>query len=308
MKTGLIVKTTGSIHTVKYETEFINCKIKGNYRLKDIKTTNPVTVGDIVDFYQEESGKLGLITRIHERRNYIIRKSINLSKEAHLLAANIDQAFLIITLAFPETRLEFIDRFLITAEAYHIVTKLIINKLDLYNKVKLEYLQHVKNIYSAIGYECIEISALSGTNIDRLVVMMKDKINLIAGNSGVGKSTLINFIEPKLNLKVDEISDYHKTGKHTTTFSEMFEMDFGGYLIDTPGIKGFGIIDFDRQEVGHFFPEIFKASANCQYYNCSHTHEPNCAVKKAVGEGSIADSRYRSYMHILNDKNQKYRT
>lgn len=307
LETGMIIKTTGNLHTVRSSSGIINCKIKGNYRLMDLKTTNPVAVGDIVDFYSDNEGNIGLITKIHERKNYIIRRSINLSKEAHLIAANIDQAFLIASLSMPETPLEFIDRFLISAEAYHIVTKLIFNKLDIYNEVKLEYLNNIKRIYADAGYECIETSAIDGTNIDSLMQLMKDKINLFAGNSGVGKSTLINCIDPNLKLKVDIISDYHRTGKHTTTFSEMFELDFGGYIIDSPGIKGFGIIDFNKQEVGLFFPEIFKASKDCQFYNCTHTHEPNCAVKNAVEEGSIARSRYRSYVNILHDGNSKYR-
>jgi ribosome biogenesis GTPase len=304
---GLVIKTTGSWHSVKYDSKVINCKIKGNYRLKGIKTTNPVAVGDIVDFNIERNGEIGLITRIHERKNYIIRRSINLSKEAHLLAANIDQAFLVITIYKPETSLEFIDRFLVTAEAYHIVTILVINKIDIYDKVKLEYMKQVKHIYSSIGYECIETSALNQMNIHILKDKMKDKINLLAGNSGVGKSALINCIDPELDLKVNDISNFHETGKHTTTFSEMFALEFGGYIIDTPGIKGFGIIDFEKQETGLFFPEIFKISAGCQFYNCSHTHEPKCAVKHAVETGLISASRYRSYVNIFYDQNEKYR-
>jgi ribosome biogenesis GTPase len=304
---GLVIKTTGSWHSVKYDSKVINCKIKGNYRLKGIKTTNPVAVGDIVDFNIERNGEIGLITRIHERKNYIIRRSINLSKEAHLLAANIDQAFLVITIYKPETSLEFIDRFLVTAEAYHIVTILVINKIDIYDKVKLEYMKQVKHIYSSIGYECIETSALNQMNIHILKDKMKDKINLLAGNSGVGKSAIINCIDPELNLKITDISNFHETGKHTTTFSEMFALEFGGYIIDTPGIKGFGIIDFEKQETGLFFPEIFKISAGCQFYNCSHTHEPKCAVKHAVETGLISASRYRSYVNIFYDQNEKYR-
>jgi ribosome biogenesis GTPase len=304
---GLVIKTTGSWHSVKHGSEVINCKIKGNYRLKGIKTTNPVAVGDMVDFSIDSKSKIGLITRIHERKNYIIRRSINLSKEAHLLAANVDQAFLVVTLARPETSLEFIDRFLVTAEAYHIVTILVINKLDIYDEVKLEELIKLKNIYHTIGYECIETSAKQQINIDTLKDKMRDRINLMAGNSGVGKSTLINSIDPELNLKVDDISDFHQTGKHTTTFAEMFALEFGGYIIDSPGIKGFGIIDFDKHETGLFFPEIFKISAGCQFYNCSHTHEPNCAVKHAVETGMISASRYRSYVNIISDQNEKYR-
>lgn len=307
MQEGLIIKTTGSWHRVQYGSKVVNCKIRGNYRLKGIKTTNPVAVGDIVEFDIESSSEIGIITRIKERKNYIIRRSINLSREAHLLAANIDQAFLVVTLTRPETSLEFVDRFLITAEAYHIVTILVINKIDLYDEVKLKDLKRIQEIYSSIGYECIETSAVKQTNINALKDKMKDKINLVAGNSGVGKSALINCISPDLNLKVNDISDYHETGKHTTTFSEMFALEFGGYIIDTPGIKGFGIIDFEKQEPGLFFPEIFKISADCQFYNCSHTHEPKCAVKKGVETGLISASRYRSYVNILYDQNEKYR-
>ncbi len=307
MREGLVIKTTGSWHSIKYGSKVVNCKIKGNYRLKGIKTTNPVAVGDIVEFDLEGDHEIGLITGIRERKNYIIRRSINLSREAHLLAANVDQAFLVVTLSRPETPLEFIDRFLVTAEAYHIVTILVFNKIDIYNKVKLEELKKIMKIYSSIGYECIETSATKQININLLKEKMKDKINVMAGNSGVGKSALINCINPGLNLKVDDISDYHETGKHTTTFSEMFDLCFGGYIIDTPGIKGFGIIDFEKQETALFFPEIFKVSADCQFYNCSHTHEPNCAVKKGVETGHISASRYRNYVSIFNDQNDKYR-
>ncbi len=308
MAKGLIVKTTGSWHTVKDGEKIINCKIKGNYRQKGLKTTNPVAVGDIVDYISKDENDIGWITTIYERENYVIRKATKLSKEAHLLAANIDQALLIVTLILPETPLEFIDRFLVTAEAYHINTKLIFNKTDLYNNEILEYLNQITHIYSSIGYNCIKTSAVTEQNINKIKKILKDKISLIAGNSGVGKTALINCINPGLNLKVDEISKYHKTGKHTTTFSEMFELDFGGYVIDSPGIKGFGIIDFKNQEKALFFPEIFKTSENCQYYNCSHTHEPKCAVKLAVEQGTIAKSRYRSYINILDDENKKYRS
>ena len=307
MYKGLVIKTTGSWHRVKSDNEIINCRIKGNYRLKGIKTTNPVAVGDMVDFYREKNTDVGVITKIHARKNYIIRRSTKLSKEAHLLAANIDQAFLVVTLARPETSLEFIDRFLVTAEAYNINTILIFNKLDIYNKVKVEELKAITKIYTDIGYPCIQTSAMDGTNINSLIVKMKGKINLMAGNSGVGKSALINCIDPGLDLKVDEISDHYETGKHTTTYSEMFLLKFGGYVIDTPGIKGFGIIDFERYEVGLFFTEIFKTSRKCQFYNCTHVHEPNCAVKLAVEKGEIALSRYRSYVSIFQDQNEKYR-
>lgn len=306
MGQGIIIKSTGSWHTVKDDGLKIQCKIKGNYRQKDIKTTNPVTVGDVVDYIAEENAS-GWITKVHPRKNYIIRKSINLSKEAHLLAANIDQAFLIASLKLPVTPLEFIDRFLVTAEAYHIKSILVFNKFDLYDEEVLKKLKETIAIYSDIGYECIETSVVTNYNVENIKERMTGKISLLAGNSGVGKSSLINTIEPGLDLKVSEISHYHKLGKHSTTFSEMFELSNGGFIIDTPGIRGFGIIDFEKSEIGLFFPEIFRKSKSCQYYNCTHTHEPNCKVKEAAEKGEIAYSRYRSYLNIFYDENEKYR-
>lgn len=307
MEKGLVIKSTGSWYTVKNGPDIIKCRIKGKFRMKGITTTNPVTVGDIVNFKIISKNNVGIITDIQDRKNYIIRKASNLSREAHLIASNIDQAFLMFTLYFPETLLEFVDRFLVTAEAYHIPTVLIINKIDLYDNQTLEKLKSVKEIYLNAGYQCYETSVTKNINIDILKDLMKDKINVIAGNSGVGKSALINTINKNLNLKVEEISSYHKKGKHTTTFSEMFELEDGGYIIDTPGIKGFGLIDFEENEISLFFPEIFKTSKECQYYNCSHTHEPNCAVKKAVEIGTISTSRYKSYVNILNIDESKYR-
>lgn len=307
MEKGLVIKSTGSWYTVKNGPDIIKCKIKGKFRIKGITTTNPVTVGDIVNYKIISKNNVGIITDIQDRKNYIIRKASKLSREAHLLASNIDQAFLMFTLNFPETLLEFVDRFLVTAEAYHIPTILIINKIDLYDNQTLEKLKSVKEIYLNAGYKCYEASVTKNINIDILKGLMKDKINVIAGNSGVGKSALINVINKNLNLKVEEISSYHKKGKHTTTFSEMFELEDGGYIIDTPGIKGFGLIDFEENEISLFFPEIFKTSKECQYYNCSHTHEPNCAVKKAVEKGTISMSRYKSYVNILNKDESKYR-
>ena len=307
MEKGLVIKSTGSWYTVKNGPDIIKCKIKGKFRIKGITTTNPVTVGDIVNYKIISKNNVGIITDIHDRKNYIIRKASNLSREAHLIASNIDQTFLMFTFNFPETLLEFVDRFLVTAEAYHIPTILIINKIDLYDKQTLEKLKSVKEIYLNAGYQCYETSVTKNINIDIIKGLMKDKINVIAGNSGVGKSALINAIIKNLNLKVEEISSYHKTGKHTTTFSEMFELEDGGYIIDTPGIKGFGLIDFEENEISLFFPEIFKTSKECQYYNCSHTHEPNCAVKKGVEKGTISMSRYRSYVNILNIDESKYR-
>lgn len=307
MEKGLVIKSTGSWYTVKNGPNIIKCKIKGKFRIKGISTTNPVTVGDLVNYKIISKNNIGIITNIRERKNYIIRRASNLSREAHLIACNIDQAFLMFTLNFPETPLEFVDRFLVTSEAYHIPTILIINKIDLYDAPTLEKLISIKKIYKNAGYQCYETSVTKRINVDIIKDLMKNKINVISGNSGVGKSALINAINKNLNLKVEEISSYHKKGKHTTTFSEMFELEEGGYIIDTPGIKGFGLIDFEDNEISLFFPEIFKTSKDCQYYNCSHTHEPKCAVKKALEDGTVSMSRYRSYVNILNKDESKYR-
>ncbi len=309
MEEGLVIKSTGSWYTVKSGASTTRCKIKGKFRIKDITTTNPVTVGDVVKYKPAgNTDDIGIITDIRERKNYIIRKASNFSREAHLIAANVDQAFLMFTLDFPETQLEFIDRFLVTAEAYHIPTILLINKVDLYNESVLKKLPAIKKTYSDAGYKCYEISAVRKTNIKILKDLMKNKISVISGNSGVGKSTLINAIDKNIDIKVAEISSFHKTGKHTTAYSEMYELENGGYIIDTPGIKGFGLIDFEENEIGLFFPEIFKLSKYCQYYNCSHTHEPECKVKDAVESGKLSMSRYRSYINILNEDKNKYRT
>lgn len=309
MEEGLVIKSTGSWYTVKHGSKTTRCKIKGKFRIKEITTTNPVTVGDIVKFKTTGgSDDIGIITGIRERKNYIIRKASNFSKEAHLIAANVDQAFLMFTIDFPETPLEFIDRFLVTAEAYHIPTILLINKLDLYNEDVLIKLAEIKKTYSDAGYECYEISAVEKKNISIVSDRMSNKISVISGNSGVGKSTLINAIDKSINIKVAEISSYHKKGKHTTAYTEMYELENGGYIIDTPGIKGFGLIDFEENEVGLFFPEIFKLSKHCQYYNCSHTHEPGCSVKEALDKGKLSKTRYRSYINILNEDKNKYRT
>jgi len=307
LEKGLVIKSTGSWYTVKNGPNIIKCKIKGKFRIKGISTTNPVTVGDLVNYKIISKNNIGIITNIRERKNYIIRRASNLSREAHLIACNIDQAFLMFTLNFPETPLEFVDRFLVTSEAYHIPTILIINKIDLYDAPTLEKLISIKKIYKNAGYQCYETSVTKRINVDIIKDLMKNKINVISGNSGVGKSALINAINKNLNLKVEEISSYHKKGKHTTTFSEMFELEEGGYIIDTPGIKGFGLIDFEDNEISLFFPEIFKTSKDCQYYNCSHTHEPKCAVKKALEDGTVSMSRYRSYVNILNKDESKYR-
>ncbi|MFV0290268.1 MAG: ribosome small subunit-dependent GTPase A [Mangrovibacterium sp.] len=311
MNKGLVVKSTGSWYSVKEESgAIIPCKIKGTFRMKGIRTTNPITVGDRVEFIlkKDENEVLGLINKIEERKNYIIRKSTNLSKQAHIIAANIDCAFLVVTLAQPVTSLAFIDRFLASAEAYRISCTLIFNKVDLYHEEQKDYLESVINLYERIGYTCLKTSTKTGEGLEQLKEMMRNKISVFSGHSGVGKSTLVNQIEPGLTLKTNEISEYHETGQHTTTFSEMFLLSFGGYIIDTPGIKGFGVVEMDRYELSHYFPEIFKLSGDCQFNNCTHTHEPNCAIKQAVYEGEIAESRYYTYLSLVEDEDEKYRS
>ena len=309
MKKGIVIKSTGILYSVRCEDSKIYlCKIKGKYRLKGVRSTNPVVVGDWVDFELVGSHEEGMITNIHERKNYIIRKSSNLSKLTNILAANIDQAFLIVTIVFPETTTEFIDRYLSTAEAYRIPVNIIFNKIDIYNSENLETLKNLKEIYENIGYNCFEISVKNNLNIALIRLTMKDKTNLVSGNSGVGKSSLINSLDKILKLKCGKISDYHHKGKHTTSSAEMFELSSGGFVIDTPGIKGFGLIDFQKEEIYHFFPEFFRISKNCQYYNCTHVHEPNCAVKKAISEKNISESRYKSYLSIISDTNDKHRS
>lgn len=305
---GLVIKNTGSWYVVHTEDGDINCKVKGNFRIKGIRTTNPVAVGDRVDITVNPDGN-AFITAIEPRDNYIIRKAINLSKESHIIAANIDQAFLVVTLAHPVTSTTFIDRFLATAEAYRVKTILLINKTDLLTEEEdKEYLEAVTYLYRSIGYEVMHVSGLTGEGIDKLRERISDKISLFSGNSGVGKSTIINDLLPGLGLRTAAISDIHDTGMHTTTFSGMFRVPGGGWIIDTPGIKGFGTIDFERGEIAHFFPDIFEISHDCRYNNCTHTHEPGCAVLKALDEHRIAQSRYNSYLSILDDLNpDKYR-
>ena len=305
---GLVIKNTGSWYVVHTEDSDINCKVKGNFRIEGIRTTNPVAVGDRVDITVNPDGN-AFITAIEPRDNYIIRKAINLSKESHIIAANIDQAFLVITLAHPVTSTTFIDRFLATAEAYRVKTILLINKTDLLTEEEdKEYLEAVTYLYRSIGYEVMHVSGLTGEGIDKLRERISDKISLFSGNSGVGKSTIINDLLPGLGLRTAAISDIHDTGMHTTTFSGMFPVPGGGWIIDTPGIKGFGTIDFERGEIAHFFPDIFEISHDCRYNNCTHTHEPGCAVLKALDEHRIAQSRYNSYLSILDDLNpDKYR-
>lgn len=306
---GLVIKNTGSWYVVHTDNgEDVNCKIKGNFRLKGIRTTNPVAVGDRVTISVNPDGN-AFITAIQPRKNYIIRRASNLSKESHIIAANLDCAFLVVTLAHPVTSTTFIDRFLATAEAYRVPAVLLINKVDLLTDDEdKEYCEAVASLYRTIGYDVLEISALTGEGMTELRERLKDKISLFSGNSGVGKSTIINALLPDLDLRTGSISDMHDTGMHTTTFSEMFPLPEGVWIIDTPGIKGFGTIDFDKHEIAHFFPEIFKISAECKYGDCTHTHEPGCAVLKALDQHYISQSRYASYLSILDDTNpDKYR-
>jgi len=303
---GLVMKSTGSWYTVLSDNgEMVHCKIRGKLRLKGLKTTNPIAVGDRVCFTLEDS--MGQITEVKERKNYIIRKSSNLSREAHILAANLDHAFLVITPEFPKTPLEFIDRFLLTAEAYRIPTSIVINKVDLFVGVLEEELNFYKEVYTKAGYDVYETSARKGIGLDNLKGKMKNKITVLSGNSGVGKSTLINAIDPSYSLRTGDISLYHLKGKHTTTFYEMVALKFGGFIIDTPGIKGFGIVDITESELSHYFPDIFKFASGCRFSNCTHVHEPGCSVIEAVKEGKIGLSRYNSYINILSDGDEKYR-
>ena len=305
---GLVIKNTGSWYSVKTDTgKVVECKIKGNFRLKGIRSTNPVAVGDQVEIALNQEGT-AFITHIDERRNYIIRKSQNLSKQSHIIAANVDQAFLIVTVNYPQTSTTFIDRFLASAEAYSVLVVLVFNKCDILSDDELHYQQSMVHLYETIGYECREISAATGEGVEGLHKLLKGKITLLSGNSGVGKSTLINQILPEANLRTAEISDAHNTGMHTTTFSEMLELPEGGYIIDTPGIKGFGTFDMEPEELTSYFREIFHFSKDCKFSNCTHTHEPGCAVLKALEEHYIAQSRYQSYLGMLEDKDEnKYR-
>ena len=305
---GFVIKNTGSWYSVQTDDgKVVECKIKGNFRLKGIRSTNPVAVGDQVEIALNQEGT-AFITHIDERRNYIIRKSQNLSKQSHIIAANVDQAFLIVTVNYPQTSTTFIDRFLASAEAYSVPVVLVFNKRDILSDDERHYQQSMVHLYETIGYECREISAATGEGIEELHKLLKGKITLLSGNSGVGKSTLINQILPEANLRTAEISDAHNTGMHTTTFSEMLELPEGGYIIDTPGIKGFGTFDMEPEELTSYFREIFHFSKDCKFSNCTHTHEPGCAVSKALEDHYIAQSRYQSYLGMLEDKDEnKYR-
>lgn len=308
---GIVYKSTGSWYQVKAEDgEMYTCRIKGKFRLKGIKSTNPVAVGDKVHFDLEEGQDevKGVIKEIEDRENYIIRKSVNLSKQTHIIASNIDQAFLLVTLNNPPTFTTFIDRFLVTAEAYHIKTILLFNKTDVYNEEELGEIKYLAALYREIGYECLGISAKTGKNIDKVKEMMTGKTSMISGHSGTGKSTLINALEPTLELKTAQISTQHKQGLHTTTFAEMYDLSFDAQIIDTPGIKGFGVVEIEKEELGNYFPEFFALKEQCKYYNCLHLEEPKCAVKEALEEGTVAWSRYKSYLQIINGEDeQQYR-
>jgi len=308
MISGIVIKTTGSWHTVKTDSGLeIPCTIKGKFRLKGIRLTNPVAVGDLVDVQWDEDQDFGVIKTIQPRRNYIIRKSINLAREAHILAANIDQAVLVVTLRNPTTQSMFIDRFMVTAEAYKIPAVLVFNKLDIYTDEDFETMASWTEDYTAAGYSCHHVSVKESVGLDGLAGLMSDKINLLSGNSGVGKSSLINYLIPDAELKIGEISEMHKSGKHTTTYPEMLTMPDGGFVIDTPGIKGFGTIEIEREELYHFFPEIFKVSDKCKYHNCTHSHEPDCAVISAVKAGELSYMRYYNYLTMYSDDDEKYR-
>lgn len=309
--TGIVYKSTGSWYSVKTEEgTFLECRIKGKFRIQGIKSTNPIAVGDVVDFDMETSSDetVGVITNIHDRKNYIVRKSVNLSKQTHIIAANIDVVFLLVTINNPPTTTSFIDRFLVTAEAYGIEAVLVFNKIDTYDEATLDEQLYLQYIYSQIGYKCLRVSAQENKGLEELKAMMKDKVSMFSGHSGVGKSTLVNALEPSLNLKTKAISEQHQQGQHTTTFAEMFDMSFGAKIIDTPGIRGFGIVDMEKQEIGDYFPEFFALKGQCKFNNCLHKEEPHCAVKAALEKDEIAWSRYKSYLQILEGDDEHYRS
>jgi len=305
---GMVVKTTGSWYRVKTEDGvFTECKIKGKFRQRGIRSTNPVAVGDKVHFIMQEKQETGLIISIETRKNYIARKASNLSKYSQIIAANIDQAILMISLREPKTLIEFIDRYLVTAQAYRIPVILLFNKIDLYSTRDKEKLGQLKTIYTKIGYSCIEISVKEETKLNEIERLIQGKVSLLSGNSGVGKSSLINKFNASFNISTSEISSYHKSGRHTTTSVEMYALKNESYIIDTPGIKGFGVVHIEKDEIYHFFPEIFQFSKKCKYYNCKHINEPDCAVVNAVENGEVSLSRYQSYLNLFLDPDLKYR-
>ena len=309
--TGIVYKSTGSWYSIKAQDQlFYECRIKGKFRIQGIKSTNPLSVGDVVDFDLETSNntQTGVISSIHPRKNYIVRKSVNLSKQTHIIASNIDQVFLLVTIDNPPTSTSFIDRFLATTEAYSIKAVILFNKVDANNASSNNTVKKLINLYEGIGYQCLSISAKTGENIESVKSLMTSKSSMFAGHSGVGKSTLVNSIEPGLNIKTKEISDQHKQGQHTTTFAEMFDLSFDAQIIDTPGIKGFGVVDMVPAELDNYFPELFALKQSCKFNNCLHLHEPNCAVKGAIEKNLVAASRYKSYKQILEGDDEHYRT
>lgn len=308
--TGTVYKSTGSWYTVKSEQgDFIECRMKGKFRIKGIKSTNPIAVGDVVDYELEESSDIttGTIHNIHERKNYIVRKSVNLSHQMHIIASNIDRVFLLVTINNPPTTFNFIDRFLVTAEAYGIETILVFNKIDSFDDATLDEQLYMQHIYENIGYQCLRASAAEKKGIEALKEMMIAKVSMFSGHSGVGKSTLVNALEPALDLKTKTISEASKQGQHTTTFAEMYDLSFDARIIDTPGIKGFGIVDMEKEEISGYFPEFFKIKDQCKFNNCLHKEEPHCAVKKALDKDEISWTRYNSYLKILEGDDENYR-
>ncbi|MFT5970835.1 MAG: ribosome biogenesis GTPase [Flavobacteriales bacterium] len=299
---GRVIKSTGSWYQVLDDQDKIwECRLKGKFRQKGIKSTNPVAVGDWVDFEEEDTN--GVISHIHERNNYIVRKSVNLSKQSHIIASNIDRAFLIITLSDPPTSTGFIDRFLVSAEAYRIPVTLVFNKIDLYNEDDLEYMEAMRTIYKSIGYDSLTCSATEGIGIEELKEALKEQVSVLSGHSGVGKSTLANAIDTDLDLRTQEVSDSHHKGQHTTTFAEMFPLKFGGFIIDTPGIKGFGMVDMTKEELTNYFPDFFAIKGDCKFHNCIHINEPACAIKTAVENNELAPHRYASYLSLIAEMN-----
>jgi ribosome biogenesis GTPase len=308
--TGLVYKSTGSWYTVKSEQgDFIECRIKGKFRMKGIKSTNPIAVGDVVDFELDETSDAitGTIHNIHERKNYIVRKSVNLSHQMHIIASNVDYVFLLITINNPPTTTNFIDRFLVTAEAYGIETILVFNKIDTFDEATLDEQLYLQHIYQEIGYQCLRVSSTESKGIEALKQLMIGKVSMFSGHSGVGKSTLVNAMEPSLHLKTKTISEQSKQGQHTTTFAEMYDLSFNAKIIDTPGIKGFGIVDLEKEDISGYFPEFFKLKDQCKFNNCLHKDEPNCAIKRALENDEISWSRYKNYLHILEGDDENYR-
>ncbi|MGK4566035.1 ribosome small subunit-dependent GTPase A [Flavobacterium sp. 3HN19-14] len=309
--TGVVYKSTGSWYTVKSDDgDFMECRMKGKFRMNGIKSTNPIAVGDIVDYELDKTSDAvtGTINKIHERKNYIVRKSVNLSKQLHIIASNIDQVFLLVTINNPPTTTSFIDRFLVTAEAYGIEAVIVFNKIDTFDDATLDEQLYLQHIYQEIGYKCLRISSIEHKGIDKLKEMMIGKVSMFSGHSGVGKSTLVNALEPNLNLKTKNISEQSKQGQHTTTFAEMYDLSFDAKIIDTPGIKGFGVVDIEKEELSGYFPEFFRRQGQCKFNNCLHKDEPHCAIKKALENDEIAWSRYRSYLQILEGDDEHYRT